>query len=313
MPVPRRSRDVTAAAAASPTNGSSVCEYSLGRVPPPGHGLRRLVGMWVCSVTNRDSKPRASRARARSSMRIEYSVGKMKAPTCMPCLLERGWMTVPRPAPMPSHGSGATQTYSLTVEDCQARRRSESRDSPAGGAAENGAVAVQEPRDARTREDPRRVPMRLGSPVRVALTVLTTALLAIVAPAPGEAKVLRTNLRADPAMVDPITYSELVAGDVMKNLYEGFTEIDRDGNIVPTLALRWEASSDNKGFRFYLRKGVKFHSGREFTAKDVKWTFEQILLPGNKGGLTLTYLKILEGAQDILDGKTTQLSGVKVI
>ena len=155
--------------------------------------------------------------------------------------------------------------------------------------------------------------MSLGSAVRLALAVLTSVLLAVLAPAPGEAKVLRTNLRADPAMVDPITYSELVAGDVMKNLYEGFTEIDKDGNIVPALALRWEASPDNKGFRFYLRKGVKFHSGREFTAKDVKWTFEQILIPGNKGGLTLTYLKVLEGAQDILDGKTTQLSGVKVI
>ena len=53
---------------------------------------------------------------------------------------------------------------------------------------------------------------------------------------------------------------------------------------------------------------MKFHSGREFTAKDVKWTFEQILLPGNKGGLTLVYLKVLEGAQEILDGKATQLS-----
>ena len=143
--------------------------------------------------------------------------------------------------------------------------------------------------------------------------MLASALLAVAAPVPGDAKTLRTNLRADPAMVDPVTYSELVAGDVMKNLYEGFTEIDKDGNVVPALATRWEASADNKGFRFFLRKGVKFHSGREFTAKDVKWTFEQILLPGNKGGLTLTYLKVLEGAQEILDGKTTQLSGVKVV
>ena len=155
--------------------------------------------------------------------------------------------------------------------------------------------------------------MSLGSPARAALALLASALVAVVAPAPGEAKVLRTNLRADPAMVDPVTYSELVAGDVMKNLYEGFTEIDKDGNIVPALAIRWEANPDNKGFRFHLRKGVKFHSGREFTAKDVKWTFEQILLPGNKGGLTLTYLKVLEGAQEIQDGKATQLSGVKVV
>ncbi|MGH7358813.1 MAG: ABC transporter substrate-binding protein, partial [Candidatus Rokuibacteriota bacterium] len=155
--------------------------------------------------------------------------------------------------------------------------------------------------------------MSLGRPVRAGLTGLASALLAVAVLAPSDAKVLRTNLRADPAMVDPVTYSELVAGDVMKNLYEGFTDTDKDGNVVPALALKWEAHPDNKGFRFQLRKGVKFHSGREFTAKDVKWTFEQILLPGNKGGLTLTYLKDLEGAKDIHDGKATQISGVKVV
>jgi peptide/nickel transport system substrate-binding protein len=155
--------------------------------------------------------------------------------------------------------------------------------------------------------------MSLGSSVRVGVAGLASLLLVVAALAPAEAKVLRTNLRADPAMVDPITYSELVAGDVMRNLYEGFTERDKDGNVVPALAVRWEAHPDNKGFRFHLRKGVKFHSGREFTAKDVKWTFEQILLPGNKGGLTLTYLKVLEGAPEIQEGKATQLSGTKVI
>ena len=89
--------------------------------------------------------------------------------------------------------------------------------------------------------------MSLGSLVRVGLTGLASALLTIAALAPAEAKVLRTNLRADPAMVDPITYSELVAGDVMKNLYEGFTDTDKDGNVVPALAVRWEAHPDNKG------------------------------------------------------------------
>ncbi|MGH7319341.1 MAG: ABC transporter substrate-binding protein [Candidatus Rokuibacteriota bacterium] len=148
-----------------------------------------------------------------------------------------------------------------------------------------------------------------GFPAAAAAVSLAVALVTSAA----EAKVLRTNLRADPAMVDPVTYSELVAGDVMKNAYEGFTDIDKDGQIVPALATRWEAHPDNKGFRFHLRKGVKFHSGREFTAKDVKWTFEQILLPSNKGGLTLTYLKILEGAKEVLEGKATQLSGVKVV
>ena len=38
----------------------------------------------------------------------------------------------------------------------------------------------------------------------------------------ARANVLRTNMKADPAMIDPITYSELLAGDVIGNMYESF-------------------------------------------------------------------------------------------
>ena len=81
--MPRRSRSVTVAAAARATNGSSVRRYSSGSSGPPGHGVRRLVGMWVCSVTQSDSKPRSSISVARRSGRIERSVGKIRAPMCI--------------------------------------------------------------------------------------------------------------------------------------------------------------------------------------------------------------------------------------
>jgi hypothetical protein len=55
MPVPTLSRRVAAAAAMSDTKGSCVCEYSRGSSPPPGKGVRRLVGICVCSGTNSDS------------------------------------------------------------------------------------------------------------------------------------------------------------------------------------------------------------------------------------------------------------------
>ena len=83
MPVPTLSRVVTAAAVASATNGSSVCQYSRGRVGPPAHGLRRLAGMWVCSGTKSDSKPRCSAARASSAIGTAKSVAKMNTPWCM--------------------------------------------------------------------------------------------------------------------------------------------------------------------------------------------------------------------------------------
>ena len=45
---------------------------------------------------------------------------------------------------------------------------------------------------------------------------------------------------------------------------------------LPCLATAWERTPDGKGWRFTLRKDVKFFSGNPMTAEDVKWTFDRI-------------------------------------
>src|SRR6266436_1516299 len=59
-------------------------------------------------------------------------------------------------------------------------------------------------------------------------------------------------------------------------VFSGLTEIDRNGKTIPDLAERWTASDDLKTWTFYLRKGVKFHHGRELDAQDVITTVERI-------------------------------------
>src|SRR5882724_11677200 len=54
----------------------------------------------------------------------------------------------------------------------------------------------------------------------------------------------------------------------------------KDGQtIIPDLAWKWDISPDGKKYTFYLRKGVKFHDGADFTADDVKATYERIVRP----------------------------------
>jgi peptide/nickel transport system substrate-binding protein len=96
-------------------------------------------------------------------------------------------------------------------------------------------------------------------------------------------------------------------------MYEGFTFTDDDGKNVPALAEHWEPLSPGPGFRFFLRKGVQFHSGRPFTAKDVKYTFEALLKPGGKGGAGAVYLDSVLGAKDMKEGKAAELAGVKIV
>ena len=114
-------------------------------------------------------------------------------------------------------------------------------------------------------------------------------------------------------MIDPITYSELLVGDVIGNMYESFAGLDAEGNVVPSLATSWAAHDDNRGFRFHLRAGVSFHSGRKLTAADVKWSLEQLLIPGNRGGLNAKYAASIEGAGAVQRGDTEELSGVTAV
>ncbi len=54
----------------------------------------------------------------------------------------------------------------------------------------------------------------------------------------------------------------------------------RDGQtIIPDLAWKWDISPDGKRYTFHLRRGVKFHDGADFTAEDVKATYERIARP----------------------------------
>jgi len=55
--------------------------------------------------------------------------------------------------------------------------------------------------------------------------------------------------------------------------------LDSGQTIIPDLAHRWEISPDSKTYTFFLRKGVKFHDGGDFSAEDVKATYSRLIWP----------------------------------
>ena len=149
---------------------------------------------------------------------------------------------------------------------------------------------------------------------RISAKLVLAAAVALLSTAmSAEAKSLRLNITADPSQMDPITESELIAGDIIRNMYEDLAGIDKDGKVIPVLATEWQAIDGGKTWRFKLRQGVKFHTGRELKAADVKRSFEALLTPALKPGASQVYLKDIVGAQEMLDGKATALEGVKVV
>ena len=71
-----------------------------------------------------------------------------------------------------------------------------------------------------------------------------------------------------------------------KLLYDPLFGTTPEGKLSPEYGLveKWEMSPDGLTWTWKLREGVKFHDGVELTAKDVKFSLEQVMLPDSKSG-----------------------------
>ena len=112
------------------------------------------------------------------------------------------------------------------------------------------------------------------------LSVVVTAISTVAAAAPPAALVVQ--VAAEPPGLDlTATPASATAGVVFYNIQECLVKIDRQGKIVPWLAERWH-TSDNRNYTFFLKRGVRFHNGREVKAADVKFVFERAMNPDTK-------------------------------
>ena len=111
----------------------------------------------------------------------------------------------------------------------------------------------------------------------------------------------------DPARIS--TYEEkLVCGA----LYETLLSYNpADGSVQGVLADQWEVDGSGKVYTFVLRKGLRFHHGKELTAQDVKYSWERLLDPeiSSYGYL----LQNVQGAKEYAAGKSSDVKGLRVI
>src|SRR5215471_11824811 len=118
----------------------------------------------------------------------------------------------------------------------------------------------------------------LGSLLLLSLTLL--------APASPEAQTkddtIVYGLQSDVQNWDPpnsVLRESIILG---YNVFDHLAARDlKTGKVGPSLAVSWR-SLDDTTWEVKLRKGVKFHDGTPFGAKDVKATFDRVLNPDNK-------------------------------
>lgn len=85
----------------------------------------------------------------------------------------------------------------------------------------------------------------------------------------ADANTLKWGANRDIGSLDPYSYGDSFAINVLNHAYEGLVRYDRDLKIEPALATAWEILEDEVTWRFTLREGVTFHNGNPFTAADV--------------------------------------------
>jgi peptide/nickel transport system substrate-binding protein len=106
-------------------------------------------------------------------------------------------------------------------------------------------------------------------------TLLIILALSILIALPAGAKTLKFAFQGDVKSMDPYSLNETFQLGFSGNIYDGLTRRGPALEIEPALAERWEVIEPTR-WRFYLRKGVKFHDGAPFTADDVIFSAERV-------------------------------------
>ncbi|MNM81716.1 Oligopeptide-binding protein OppA precursor [compost metagenome] len=101
---------------------------------------------------------------------------------------------------------------------------------------------------------------------------------------------------------------------VLRTLFEGLTRKDKDGNVVPGVAEKWEQKG--KEYTFHLRSDAKWSNGDPVTAKDFEFAWKRVLDPATVPAPPYAYqLYYIKNAQAYNEKKITDASqvGVKAV
>ncbi|MGK3125401.1 ABC transporter substrate-binding protein [Candidatus Pantoea formicae] len=111
------------------------------------------------------------------------------------------------------------------------------------------------------------------------------------------------HIKDEPASLDPMKAVGLPEIQVMRDLFEGLTNQDAHGKIVPGVAQSW-SSNDNKTWVFTLRKDARWSNGEPVTAQDFVYSWQRLVEPKNSSPFAwFAALSGIENADAITKGQ----------
>jgi oligopeptide transport system substrate-binding protein len=115
-------------------------------------------------------------------------------------------------------------------------------------------------------------------------------------------RMLRRGLPGEPRTLDPQLAEDTFSFPVLRDLYEGLTAEDRNGQIVPGAAESWTVDSTGTVYTFHLRPNAKWSDGDRTVANEFVQGLRRAVDPKTASGSS-ALLTVIKGASEIIAGR----------
>jgi peptide/nickel transport system substrate-binding protein len=99
------------------------------------------------------------------------------------------------------------------------------------------------------------------------------------------------DIEGNPSSLDPRFASDAYSERICGLLYNGLFRINEKGEIEPDIVESWKKLND-RTFEFNLKRGIRFHNGKELTSDDVIYTYNSIITPSTGSPLLSSFSEI---------------------
>jgi oligopeptide transport system substrate-binding protein len=133
------------------------------------------------------------------------------------------------------------------------------------------------------------------------IAVALTVVLAALAGSAGAATLLRGS-GAEPDSLDPQKARSVESQNILRDLCEGLTTLDKSAGVAPGVATDWTISPDGKTYTFHLRPQARWSNGDQVVAADFVAALRRLVDPAT-GSAYAQVIDVIENAADIVAGK----------
>lgn len=109
---------------------------------------------------------------------------------------------------------------------------------------------------------------------------------------------------------NPILTDSIYDDAVCEMIYTSLLKLDKEQNLKPYLAEKYEISPDQKTITFNLRKDLKWSDGKPLTSKDVAFTFTSLANKDYQGEHGED-VSMIVGAKEYKEGKADKVAGIE--